>query len=208
MISKFNSQEEFWANQFADKYRSANSVFDQELNTKAWELILKNIPDASFSSILECGCNIGRNITTLNSIYPNATLGVIEINEVALDACLASNKVDHSFLGSIKDAKLDIRFDVVFSAGVLIHVAPDDLLESLTNMYQLSRKYLIVAEYFNRTPISIEYHGEQDKLFKRDWGKFVIENFDVKVIDYGFLWGYEFDAAGFDDVTYWVFAKN
>jgi hypothetical protein len=75
-------------------------------------------------------------------------------------------------------------------------------------MHQLSAKYIIIGEYFNRTPISIEYHGEQEKLFKRDWGKFVVENFDVTVIDYGFLWGHEFDEAGFDDITYWVFAKN
>jgi pseudaminic acid biosynthesis-associated methylase len=208
LTSKFNSQEEFWATRFADKYRSANSNFDQELNTKAWELILKKIPSGSFSSILECGCNIGRNITTLNSSFPQTTFGVVEINKMALDICLATNKVDHSFLGPIKEAEFDFRFDVVFSAGVLIHVAPEDLLASLTNMYELSRKYLIVAEYFNRTPISIEYHGEKEKLFKRDWGKFVIENFDVSVIDYGFLWGHEFDAAGFDDITFWVFTKN
>jgi hypothetical protein len=54
----------------------------------------------------------------------------------------------------------------------------------------------------------IEYRGELNKLFKSDFGKTFIDNFDVELIDYGFLWGYEFDAAGFDDVTFWVFKKK
>ena len=54
----------------------------------------------------------------------------------------------------------------------------------------------------------IEYQGQKDKLFKRDFGKLFIENFDVTVVDYGFLWGHIYDKAGFDDVTWWLFEKN
>lgn len=31
---------------------------------------------------------------------------------------------------------------------------------------------------------------------------------DCNLIDYGFLWGYEFDIAGFDDITWWLFEKS
>ena len=208
LTQDYNPQEEFWAKRFAESYRTANTVFNKELNEKAWRLILQKIPKNSFSSILECGSNIGRIVAALNSLYPDANISVIEINEQALQICNTANIVHGSFLGPIKEANFDTQFDIVFTAGVLIHVAPKDLLASLTKMFQLSAKYIIVGEYFNRTPISIDYHGEQEKLFKRDWGKFVIENFDVTVIDYGFLWGHEFDEAGFDDITYWVFEKN
>ena len=54
---------------------------------------------------------------------------------------------------------------------------------------------------------SVKYHNKEDKLFKRDFGKFYIENFNLELVDYGFLWGYEYDDAGFDDVTYWLFKK-
>ena len=40
-----------------------------------------------------------------------------------------------------------------------------------------------------------------------DFGKLFLENFDVKVVDYGFLWGVEYDVAGFDDITWWLFEK-
>ena len=54
----------------------------------------------------------------------------------------------------------------------------------------------------------IEYQGEQNKLFKRDFGKLFIENFNVQLVDYGFLWGHIYDSAGFDDITWWLFEKN
>jgi hypothetical protein len=56
--------------------------------------------------------------------------------------------------------------------------------------------------------MTVEYQGEPDKLFKRDFGKLFIENFGVKLLDYGFLWGHIYDAAGFDDITWWLFEKS
>ena len=85
---------------------------------------------------------------------------------------------------------------------------PDDLLTSMGRMYDLSSRYILISEYFNRTPVMIHYRGEDDRLFKRDFGKLFIENFNCKVVNYGFLWGYEFDNAGFDDITYWLFEKS
>ena len=75
-------------------------------------------------------------------------------------------------------------------------------------MYEFSSKYILICEYFNRTPVMIEYRGELDMLFKRDFGKLFIENFDCEIVDYGFLWGHQFDNAGFDDITYWLFRKK
>jgi hypothetical protein len=57
--------------------------------------------------------------------------------------------------------------------------------------------------------VSLSYKGEDDKLFKRDFGKFVLEHFGDKLtlVDYGFLWGHIYDDGGFDDITWWVFEK-
>ncbi len=48
----------------------------------------------------------------------------------------------------------------------------------------------------------IEYQGEQNMLFKRDFDKLFVENFNVTLVDYGFLCGYIYDDTGFDDVTW------
>lgn len=67
---------------------------------------------------------------------------------------------------------------------------------------------LLLLSIFIRTPVSIEYQGRPNLLFKRDFGAMFADNFDVRLVDYGFLWGKIFDAAGFDDITWWLFEKN
>ena len=205
-----NNQEEFWAKDLETTYIESNPYLEEDqakLAEKAWATMLREIDTTKLRSFLECGSNIGRNIQTLSRVLPNASANIIEINPIALETCKSNNLIELEYLGSIKNASFPKKFDLVFTCGVLIHINPDDLLQTVSKMFELSNQYVIVAEYFNRTPISISYRGEVDKLFKRDWGKFVLENFPAKLIDYGFLWGHEYDDSGFDDITYWVFQR-
>ena len=115
----------------------------------------------------------------------------------------------NSFNGTILDSNFKLNsFDLVFSSAVLIHIHPDDVLNNMKKMYDYSKKYILIAEYFNRTPVMIDYQGEKNKLFKSDFGKTFINNFDVELIDYGFLWGHIYDNGGFDDFTWWLFKKQ
>jgi len=201
-------QEDFWKNKITESYVEDNSAFDERLGFVAWERILAKVDKFEISSYLDCGSNIGRNIAFLKEVLPNTEANIIELAKEPYSKCLADFQIEKSFLGPIKDAKFDKKFDLVFTNGVLIHVNPDDLLESMGRMFEMSSRYILIGEYFNRTPVMIEYRGENDKLFKRDFGKLFIEIFDCNLIDYGFLWGHEFDAAGFDDITYWLFEKK
>jgi pseudaminic acid biosynthesis-associated methylase len=144
----------------------------------------------------------------LKKVLPTASANIVELAKEPYQKCLEDFKIEDSFLGALKNAKFDRKFDLVFTNSVLIHVNPDDLLTSMGRMYDLSSRYILISEYFNRTPVMIHYRGEDDRLFKRDFGKLFIENFNCKVVNYGFLWGYEFDNAGFDDITYWLFEKS
>ena len=200
-------QEEFWANTYATDYIKKNSDFDSLAGQKAWQEMLSKTD--SISTILECGCNIGRNIKFLNNILPSAKKSIIELSKPAYDFVINNMEIQNSFNGSILESELNGHtFDLVFSTGVLIHIHPDNLLDNMQRMFLYSKKYILIGEYFNRTPTMIEYQGQKDKLFKRDFGKLFIENFDVTVVDYGFLWGHIYDKAGFDDVTWWLFEKN
>lgn len=202
-----NEQQKFWANTYADEYIKKNSQFDGEKGVAAWKLMLTNIKP--ISSILECGCNIGRNIDFLNEVYPLASKSIIEISKPAFEFVTSSHKLSLAFNGAIEDANFkEASFDLVFTIGVLIHIHPENLLKNMEKMYQLSSEYILIGEYFNRTPVMLEYQGQKDKLFKRDFGKFFIKNFSVELVDYGFLWGHLFDNAGFDDITWWLFKKK
>lgn len=156
-------------------------------------------------NILECGSNIGRNIRFLESVVPDSRKSIIELSEPAYQRVTSICTLEHSFNGSILESNLPIdNFNMVFSMGVLIHISPQNLLE---NMFSYSNKYILIGEYFSRSPVMIEYQGQINKLFKQDFGKLFIENFNVSLVDYGFLWGHEFDKAGFDDITWWLFKK-
>ncbi len=203
---EMNEQQNFWANKYAEEYISKNSQFDREEGIAAWKLMLAR--SASIESILECGCNIGRNIDFLNSVLPNARKSIIEISQPAFEFVVRQHALAQAFNGSIEDSNLkNGAFDLVFTIGVLIHIHPDNLLRNMEKMFNYSSKYILMGEYFNRTPVMIEYQGEREKLFKRDFGKLFIENLPVKLVDYGFLWGHLYDRAGFDDITWWLFEK-
>jgi pseudaminic acid biosynthesis-associated methylase len=201
-----NEQQNFWAKQYALDYINKNSLFDAEMGLDGWRKMLSKAGE--IKSILECGCNIGRNIGFLEKILPDAKKSIIEISAPAYNFVTSQFELDSSFNGSIVDSNLSPGFDLVFTTGVLIHIHPDDLLANMGKMFEYSGKYILIGEYFNRTPVMNEYQGLPNKLFKRDFGKLFIENFNVSLVDYGFLWGHIYDKAGFDDITWWLFEKN
>ena len=201
-----NEQEKFWTETYEAEYQERNNTFDQNLGVKCWKKMLSKAD--SISSFLECGSNIGRNLGFFEILNPKAKKSIIEISDTAYNHVLKKYNLHQHFLGSIIDSDFEKKsFDLVFTTQVLIHIHPDNLLKNMEKMYEYSNKYILINEYFNRTPISIEYRGEKDKLFKRDFGKLFIENFDVELIDYGFHWGYINDPAGFDDTTWWLFKR-
>lgn len=201
-----NEQEIFWSEQYAEDYIKKNAEFDANLGVQAWEKMLAST--SGITSLLECGCNIGRNIDSLDRLLPSASKSIIEISKPAFDFVSSRHALAQKFNGSILESSLEGSFDLVYTMGVLIHINPDELLANLEKAYNYSNKYLLFGEYFNRTPIMLDYQGQKNRLFKRDFGKLVIENFSVKLLDYGFLWGHIYDAAGFDDITWWMFEKR
>jgi pseudaminic acid biosynthesis-associated methylase len=202
-----NEQQNFWANTYAEEYIRKNKQFDKDSGVECWHKMLARTEGVR--SLLECGCNIGRNIGFLNDVLPQTRKSVIEISKPAYDFVTSHYTLDKSFNGTILDSNFpNESFDLVFTIGVMIHIHPDDLVANMRKMFEYSGKYVLIGEYFNRTPIMIDYQGEKDRLFKRDFGKLFIENFNVFLVDYGFLWGHLYDAAGFDDITWWLFKKN
>ena len=200
-----NEQQIFWSENYALDYIKKNSTFDRKLGISAWQKMLEK--PGTIGSILELGCNVGRNIDFLNEVLPEAKKSIVEISKPAFDYVKSEYELHNAFNGSIENAVFDETFDLVFTSGVLIHINPDNLLQVMGSMYDFSQKYILIAEYFNRTPVMIEYQNQKDKLFKRDFGRLFVENFPVKLVDYGFLWGFVYDEAGFDDITWWLFEK-
>ena len=65
----------------------------------------------------------------------------------------------------------------------------------------------MVAEYYNPTPVSINYRGHTDKLFKRDFAGEIMDMYpNLKLVDYGFIYHRD-DAFPQDDITWFLMEK-
>lgn len=202
-----NEQQIFWKEHYAKDFISKNDNYDLAGGIKCWATMLHRAD--KINSALECGSNVGKNIRVLNNLLPSTSKSIIEISPDAYKIIIERYELQQSFNGPIVESSFkENEFDLVYTMGVLIHIHPDDLLANMQKMFDYSGNYILMGEYFNRTPVMIEYHGEKDKLFKRDFGKMFMENFPVELVDYGFLWGHLYDQAGFDDITYWLFRKK
>ena len=195
---------EQWKGEFGDEYTRRNR-FGPSINQrqKMMAAVLQSAELRSNATVLEVGANIGWNLAALRRACPDFDLTAVEPNDEAYNQipsfCRKYNHdagYMHSFQGEI--------FDLVFTCGVLIHIDPDELLNVCDQIYCISKKYIACIEYFRPTPESIEYHGQTDLLWARDFGEFWQENFEVRHIAHGFFWK---PATGLDNLTWWLFEK-
>ena len=200
-------QEMFWAGCLGDDYISRNNskeLFAANLNF--FDEILcrtKNV-----KTILELGANIGMNILAINNLLPNSKTSAVEINPRAFEH-LKSVCTGKAYLSPILniDNKIKNQYDFVFTKGVLIHISPDELQKVYEVIYKLSKKYICVAEYYNPSPVALEYRGEKNKLFKRDFAGELLDKFkDMELIGYGFKYRRDNNYPQ-DDMTWFLLEK-
>lgn len=207
-MKKFKTpQEEFWAGSFGEEYIGRNK--SQEYlasNLSFFSKALKQVGRPK--SIIEFGANIGMNLKAIQYLYPSILLKGIEINEEASKELATLIKVENIFKGSIFDYESTEQFEVALIKGVLIHINPDMLPTVYKKMYDSSSRYILICEYYNPSPVSINYRGHGDRLFKRDFAGELLDLYsDLELIDYGFC--YKRDKAfPQDDITWFLMEKK
>jgi spore coat polysaccharide biosynthesis protein SpsF len=197
-------QESFWAGEFGDAYISRNS--DKKLiaaNIYLFSKILEKTKN--IKSIIEFGANIGNNIDAMRALFPDCDFSAVEINKKAAD--ILQNKNIKVYNDSILDFNTDQKSDLSFTKGVLIHIDPNELQVVYQKLYDVSKKYILIAEYYNPVPVEVSYRGYEGKLFKRDFAGELLDKFsDLSLIEYGFV--YHRDNNFFlDDLTWFLLKK-
>lgn len=198
-------QEDFWSGSFGTEYISRNKSSDfLASNTYFFANALKRIPRKP-QSLMEIGANIGMNVDALRNLFPNLKISAIEINE---DAVRTLEKKNVSvYAGSVTSTECDKKFDIVLSKGVLIHISPDFLQVTYNQMYNMSNEWILIAEYYNPTPVALNYRGYENKLFKRDFAGEMLDKFeDLELCDYGFA--YHRDKFAQDDISWFLLRKR
>ena len=180
-------QEKFWVGKFGDDYiERSNRPYAISSNIALFSRIFSRTK--SIESVIEFGANIGRNLVVIKELMPHAELSAVEINQKAVEK-LKLLDVEKVYYQSILDYAVDYERDFVLSKGVLIHINPDRLQDVYDLLYKTSRRYICLAEYYNPTPVKVDYRGHKNKLFKRDFAGEMLDRFkDLELLDYGFVY--------------------
>ena len=130
--------------------------------------------------ILEIGTNVGLELKLLANMGFKHLYG-IEINDDAIDI---SKKITQGLpIYIVKGSAFDIPykdeyFDLVFTAGVLIHISPRYIKDALKEIYRVAKKYIWGNEYYAEEYEEVLYRGKKDLLWKTNFSKLYIDSFD------------------------------
>lgn len=200
-------QENFWAGEFGNAYVERNQ--GEQMLASNLALFAEALrPTQSFNSVIEFGANRGMNLQALKLLFPHSDLSAIEINEKAVSEL--SKVIDKSniYHQSILDWQADKQWDLTLIKGVLIHINPDELANVYQKLVESTQKYLLVVEYYNPSPMMINYRGHSERLYKRDFaGEIMANHPQMKLVHYGFFYKGDPNFPQ-DDLTYFLLEKQ
>lgn len=137
--------------------------------------VFEKLDMLGYPSVLEVGCNHGNNLDALSS---GRTVGV-EPNQFARRI---ARQGGHEVIdGVCHNLPFDDReFDLVLTAGVLIHVPPRKLDRSIRELIRVTRGTLLCLEYIGDDEV-IPYRGHRKGIWKRDYGGEILKRADGPV---------------------------
>jgi pseudaminic acid biosynthesis-associated methylase len=198
-------QELFWEGDFGQEYitRNQGDVLVSR-NIALFANILARTRDVN--SVIEFGANIGLNLKAIRQLIPQVEISAVEINKKAVEKLQLDNyyKV---YQQSILDFAPVEKYDFVLIKGLLIHINPEMLTKVYKLLYQVSGRYICIAEYYNPTPVEVNYRGNQGKLFKRDFAGEMLDKFNnLQLLDYGFVYHRDHQFLQ-DDINWFLLEK-
>lgn len=186
-----------WSGQFGREYTDRNYLLREELDelyrkrygksrTELNARFLQGIPRES--RILEVGCNAGNQLELMQLMGFENLCGV-ELQEYALEQARSRlSGIELQQGTAFKIPYPSNSFDLVFTSGVLIHIAPEDLHKALTEIHRCSGEYIWGSEYYAPSTTEIPYRGHERLLWKTDFAGLYLKLFnDLELVHQEYL---------------------
>jgi len=158
--------------QLDQSYLQTYGVTRKELNRRFLEPVPRD------ARILEVGCNIGTQLLLLKSMDFSHLSG-IEIQSYALEQAKRNlAKAELLQASALSLPFPDRHFDLVFTSGVLIHIAPLELRIVLNEIHRCAKHWVWGMEYYTPQITEIRYRGNDNLLWKADYARLYLETFD------------------------------
>lgn len=204
-MKKHTELKEIWEDKFGANYtdrKLENHQTERGLREKFWSKLVSDLK--GIKSIVEVGCNAGMNLEGIYKADNNLSIIGVEPNLYAIEKAkkIANGRYD-IIEGNIFDLNDDLKSDLIITCTVLIHISPNELVEAMKNLYDISSSYILIMEYYWPSIKKVEYRGLENALWKQDFGALFLENFDVELVETGFL----DERDGFDRTSWWLFKK-
>lgn len=191
-------QEKFWRGDFGNDYTKRNRP-DPKQRSSFWELMLEH---TAAKSVLEVGCNIGTNLLAMRSLNPHLQLVGVDVNADALKEANAAGIDARDLPADWVGRTFPARFDLTFTAGVLIHVPGETLEDTMKSIAAASKKWVLAVEYQSLVSHEVEYRGHAQRLWKRPFGA-LYESLGLTLHSMGELG----KGDGFDNCCFWLLRK-
>jgi pseudaminic acid biosynthesis-associated methylase len=185
-------QTRVWTGEFGREYTDRNDQSPDELDRfyqENYGISRRKLNEAFLSGIskqariLEVGCNTGTQLLMLQEMGYSSLYG-IEIQDYALERAKARlPRAELRQASALSIPYPEKYFDLVFTSGVLIHIAPSDLAGVLGEIHRCSKKWIWGFEYYAPQPTEIQYRGHEQLLWKRDFAKSYCDEFtDLELV--------------------------
>jgi len=188
-----NPQENLWRGAFGDAYLDRNRVNWKD-RIPFWSHILNK---TQIRSACELGCSSGWNLLALRELGVRDLVGV-EINPNAVAEAKANGLLVEEGRADMVSCLGGIH-DLTFTSGVLIHVGPQELEQTMKHLIEGSRKYVLAVEYASDFIEEVNYRGQREALWKRPYGE-LYAKLGLKLVDVG-------NAEGFNQCMFWLMEK-
>jgi pseudaminic acid biosynthesis-associated methylase len=192
------AQEKFWEGDFGTAYTARNDIAAWRARIPFWHQILELTKP---HSILEIGCNAGLNLNAIRHVDTALTLCGCDINQEALRK--AARQGHNVVEASVFDLSEDLweRFDLTFTAGVLIHIAPADVERAMRSIIASSKRHVLAVEYADDKEVEVPYRGHSERLWRRPFGQ-MYQDLGLKLVAEG-----EAPTDAFDRCNWWCLKK-
>lgn len=153
---------------YEKKFKDTFGLKRTELNQRFLQCVPKSV------RVLEVGCNIGNQLIGLNKLGFKDLWGI----ELRFDAAkILKERSSRTRVLQSEAFRLPFKagsFDLIFTSGVLIHIAPHQLDVVLNEIHRCARTYIWGFEYWAEQWTEIPYRGHKGLLWKGDYlGKYL-----------------------------------
>jgi len=181
-----------WREDFGEEYTDRNALTLNEMNKlykKNYGITRTELNNLFIGKldrtvkVLEIGSNIGNQLLLLQKTGFKNLYG-IEVNSYAVE--LSKQRTKN--INIIQDSAFDIPFkdgyfDLVFTSGLLIHIAPSDIEVVMQEIHRCTKDYIWGFEYYSDKYTEIVYRGKKNLLWKANFPRLYLDLFnDVELV--------------------------